>query len=157
MSAEEKYKKSWKHRQMGSCICSGMTDKYVWECAHCALCAHCTHYGGALIALIVVQVGLKKVFEVYVEISSKCESRLKYINSNCSSRGQNPKRFWKFFKTKTKVSNIQEKVSMKVNNMHWKKFANNAVEIANTFNTYFASIFTHDNKNIRKLTLNWKT
>ena len=71
------------------------------------------------------------------------ESRLKYINSICSSRGKNPKRFWSFVKTKTKVSNIPENVSMKVSNTE-RTSAHNAVEIANTFNTYFASIFTHD-------------
>ena len=71
------------------------------------------------------------------------ESRLNYINSICSVREQNPKRFWSFFKTKTKVSNIPDKVSMKVSNTE-RTSANNDVEIANTFNTYFASIFTHD-------------
>ena len=71
------------------------------------------------------------------------ESRLNYINSICSVRGQNPKRFWSFFKTKTKVSNIPDKVSMKVSNTE-RTSSNNDVEIANTFNTYFAFIFTHD-------------
>ena len=55
------------------------------------------------------------------------ESRLKYINSICSSRGKNP----------------TENISMKVSNTE-RTSANNAVEIANTFNTYFAAIFTHD-------------
>ena len=72
-----------------------------------------------------------------------CESRLNYINSICSVREQNSKRFWPFFKTKTKVSNIPDKVSMEVRNTE-RTSANNDVEIANTFNTYFASIFTHD-------------
>jgi thiamine kinase-like enzyme len=34
------------------------------------------------------------------------ESRLDYINSICASREPNPKRFWSFFKIKSKVSNI---------------------------------------------------
>ena len=68
---------------------------------------------------------------------------LNYLNTICSSRAKNPKRFWSFFKTKTKASNIPNNVSKKVSNTE-RTFANNDVDIANIFNTYFAFIFTQD-------------
>ena len=39
------------------------------------------------------------------------ESRLEYLNKICHNRDQNPKRFWSFFKSKSKYSNIPGKVS----------------------------------------------
>ncbi|XP_028419259.1 uncharacterized protein LOC114545074, partial [Dendronephthya gigantea] len=74
------------------------------------------------------------------------DGRLDYINSICSSREYNPKRFWSFFKIKSKVSNIPLKVSVKTGENQRMYFDNNA-EIANTFNEYFASIFTSDTAN----------
>jgi hypothetical protein len=76
------------------------------------------------------------------------ESRLDYINSICASLEHNPKRFWSFFKIKSKVSNIPLKVSVKYGeNQNQRTYSNNNVDIANTFNEYFASIFTHDHDN----------
>ena len=73
------------------------------------------------------------------------ESRLEYINSTCASREHNPKRFWSFFKIKSKVSNIPLEVSIKAGkNEYERAYAKNNAEVANTFNEYFASIFTHD-------------
>ena len=76
------------------------------------------------------------------------ESRLNYINLICASRDLNPKRFWSFFKIKRKISNVPLKVSVKSKeNPNQRTYSNNNVDIANTFNAYFASIFTHDNHN----------
>ena len=76
------------------------------------------------------------------------ESRLNYINLICSSRDLNRKRFWSFFKIKRKISNVPLKVSVKSKENHNQRtYSNNNVDIANTFNEYFASIFTHDNHN----------
>ena len=76
------------------------------------------------------------------------ESRLNYINLICASRDLNPKRFWSFFKIKRKISNVPLKVSVKsMENHNQRTYSNNNVDIANTFNEYFASIFTHDNHN----------
>ena len=71
------------------------------------------------------------------------ESRLEYLNKICDYRDQNPKRFWSFFKSKAKYSNIPGKVSTKVNDNE-RKYADNTTDIANMFNHYFASIFTCD-------------
>ena len=71
------------------------------------------------------------------------ESRLEYLNKICDNRDQNPKRFWSFFKSKSKYSNIPGKVSTKVNDNE-RKYADNTIDIANMFNHYFASIFTCD-------------
>ncbi|CAB3996295.1 Hypothetical predicted protein [Paramuricea clavata] len=65
------------------------------------------------------------------------------MNTICASRDHNPKRFWSFFKTKSKVSNIPGKVSMKENDNE-RLHADNNTDIANMFNEYFASIFTSD-------------
>ncbi|CAB4039189.1 Hypothetical predicted protein, partial [Paramuricea clavata] len=78
------------------------------------------------------------------------ESRLDYINSICASRKPNPKRFWSFLKIKSKVSDIPLKVSLK-SSKNQRKYSNNNVDIANTFNEYFASIFTHDNNSDHNL------
>ena len=72
------------------------------------------------------------------------ESRLDYINSICASCEPNPKRFWSFFKIKSKVSNIPLKDLVKSSeNQNQRRYSNNNVDIANTFNEYFASIVTH--------------
>ena len=71
------------------------------------------------------------------------ESRLEHLNKICDYRDQNPKRFWSFFKSKAKYSNIPGKVSTKVNDNE-RKYADNTTDIANMFNHYFASIFTCD-------------
>jgi hypothetical protein len=42
-------------------------------------------------------------------------SRSKYFDSICSSRGLNPKRFWSLFKLNNKTRNIPQKLSVKVN------------------------------------------
>ena len=42
-------------------------------------------------------------------------SRVEYLNKICANRYNNPKRFWSFFKLKSKVSNIPGKVSVKLN------------------------------------------
>ena len=65
------------------------------------------------------------------------------MNTICASRDHNPERFWSFFKTKSKVSNIPGKVSMKENDNE-RLHADNNTDIANMFNEYFASIFTSD-------------
>ena len=66
------------------------------------------------------------------------------------STDQNPKRFWSFFKIKSKVSNIPLKVSVK-SSENQRTYSNNNVDIANTFNEYFASNFTHDNNSDHNL------
>lgn len=63
------------------------------------------------------------------------QSPLTYINSISSSHRSNPKRSASFFKTKTQVS-------IKLNNSETTSTKNN-VQIPNLFNTYFASIITH--------------
>ena len=72
------------------------------------------------------------------------------INSICASCEPNPKRFWSFFKIKSKVSNIPLKVSVK-SSENQRTYSNNNVDIANTFNEYFTSIFTHDNNSDHNL------
>ena len=49
------------------------------------------------------------------------ESRKEYINSICTSREHNPKRFWSFFKLKSKVSHIPGKVSRQLNEGEGKR------------------------------------
>ncbi|CAB4037892.1 Hypothetical predicted protein [Paramuricea clavata] len=71
------------------------------------------------------------------------DSRLEYMNKICANRDHNPKRFWSFFKTRSKVSNIPGKVSTKVNDSE-RKHANSNTDIANMFNEYFVSIFSSD-------------
>jgi hypothetical protein len=63
------------------------------------------------------------------------DSCLKYMNTICASCDHNPKRFWSFFKTKSKVSNIPGKVSMKENDNE-RLHADNNTDIANMFNEY---------------------
>ena len=76
------------------------------------------------------------------------ESRLNYINSICASRDHNPNRFWSYFKIVSKSSNTPSKVSAKSGiNKSQRICFNNNVDIANCFNQYFASIFTHDSNN----------
>ena len=78
------------------------------------------------------------------------ESRKEYINSICTSREHNPKRFWSFFKLKSKVSHIPGKVSRQLNEGEGKRrsYVENSIDIANTFNEYFASIFTQETDNL---------
>ena len=71
------------------------------------------------------------------------ESRENYISTICSLPFQNPKRFWSFFRTKTKTLTIPNIVYMKLNATE-RQSADNDVDIANTFNTYFALVFTHN-------------
>ena len=71
------------------------------------------------------------------------DSRLEYMNKICANRDYNPKRFWSFFKTRSKVSNIPGKVSTKVNDSE-RMHANSNTDIANMFNEYFVSIFSSD-------------
>ena len=73
------------------------------------------------------------------------DSRSIYLNSICSSRALNPKRFWSLFKFKNKTRNIPEKLSVKVTETK-RSFADNPADIATLFNTYFTSIFTTDPK-----------
>jgi hypothetical protein len=64
-------------------------------------------------------------------------SCLDYINSVCASREHNPKRFWSFFKIKSKVSNVPLKVSVKSSeNQNQRTYSNNNIHIANNFNEY---------------------
>ena len=80
------------------------------------------------------------------------ERRLNYINSICASRDHNPKRFWSYFKIVSKSSNTTSKVSLKSGiNKSQRMCFNNNVDIANCFNEYFASIFTHDNNDDHNL------
>ena len=71
------------------------------------------------------------------------ESHLEYWNKINDNHYPNPKRFWSFFKSKAKYSNILGKVSTKVNDNE-RKYADNTTDRANMFNHYFASIFTCD-------------
>ena len=75
-------------------------------------------------------------------------SRSKYFDSICSSRGLNPKRFWSLFKLNNKTRNIPQKLSVKVTETK-RTFAGNLADIAALFNNYFTSIFTTD-PNIEK-------
>ena len=70
-------------------------------------------------------------------------SRSKYFDSICSSRGLNPKRFWSLFKLNNKIRNIPQKLSVKVTETK-RTFAGNPADIAALFNNYFTSIFTTD-------------
>ncbi len=70
------------------------------------------------------------------------DNLLKYMNTICVSHDHNPKRFWSFFKKKSKVSNIPGNVLIK--NDHERIHADNNTDIANMFNDYFASIITSD-------------
>ena len=94
----------------------------------------------------------KKGFEIYVQISNACcvKAARNTFNSICTSREHNPKRFWSFFKLKSKVSHIPGKVSRRLNEGEGKRrsYAENSIDIANTFNEYFASIFTQDTDNL---------
>ena len=71
------------------------------------------------------------------------DSRAEYLNKICANRYNNPKRFWSFFKLKSKVSNIPGKVSVKVND-NKRINADTNICIANMFNEYFASNFNTD-------------
>ena len=82
------------------------------------------------------------------------ESRFNYTNSCniCASRDHNPKRFWSYFKIMSKSSNTPSKLSVKSGECQSQRtYFNNNVDIANCFNEYFASIFTHDNNNDHNL------
>ena len=80
------------------------------------------------------------------------ESRFNYTNSICASRDHNPKRFWSYFKIMSKSSNTPSKLSVKSGEYQSQRtHFNNNVDIANCFNEYFASIFTHDNNNDHNL------
>ncbi|CAB3991202.1 Hypothetical predicted protein, partial [Paramuricea clavata] len=70
-------------------------------------------------------------------------SRSKYFDSICSSRGLNPKRFWSLFKFNNKTRNIPQKLSVKVTETK-RTSAGNPADIAALFNNYFTSIFTTD-------------
>ena len=70
-------------------------------------------------------------------------SRSKYLDSICSSRGVNPKRFWSLFKLNNKTRNFPGKLSAKVTETE-RRFAANPADIAALFNNYFTSIFTID-------------
>ncbi|CAB3993693.1 Hypothetical predicted protein [Paramuricea clavata] len=70
-------------------------------------------------------------------------SRYKYFDSICSSRGLNPKRFWSLFKFNNKTRNIPQKLSVKVTETK-RTSAGNPADIAALFNNYFTSIFTTD-------------
>ena len=80
------------------------------------------------------------------------ESSLNYINSICASRNHNPNHFWSYFKIVSKSSNTPSKVLSKSGISQSQRicFKNN-VSIANCFNEYFASIFTHDNNDDHNL------
>ena len=72
-----------------------------------------------------------------------CESRTNYINSICDDHGYNPKRFWLFFKLKSKTCNVPEKVSMRAEG-NSRKYTETPTDVANLFNNYFTSIITTD-------------
>ncbi len=72
-----------------------------------------------------------------------CNNRLDYMNSICASHQNNQKRFWSFFKLKSKISNVPGKVSMKIGETE-TVYVDEKTDIANMFNQYFASIFTKD-------------
>ena len=71
------------------------------------------------------------------------DNRLEYMNRICASQENNPKRFWSYFKLKSKASNVPGKVSMKIIETERTYFDGNT-DIVNAFNKYFASIFTKD-------------
>ena len=71
------------------------------------------------------------------------DSRAEYLNKICANRHNNPKRFWSFFKLKSKVSNIPGKVSVKLNDSE-RINADTNIGIAHMFNEYFASNFNTD-------------
>ena len=71
------------------------------------------------------------------------DSPLEYMNRICTSKESNTKRFWSYFKLKSKVSNIPDKVSIKINETE-RIIVDGNTDIANAFNKYFASIFTKD-------------
>ena len=71
------------------------------------------------------------------------DSRLEYMNRICTSKESNTKRFWSYFKLKSKASNIPDKVSIKINEIE-RIIVDGNTDIANAFNKYFASIFTKD-------------
>jgi len=75
------------------------------------------------------------------------DSRAEYLNTICACRYINPKRFWSFFKLKSKVSIIPGKVSVKVNENE-RINADTNTGIANMFNEYFASIFNNESGSI---------
>ena len=70
-------------------------------------------------------------------------NRLDYMNSICASHQNNQKRFWSFFKLKSKISNVPGKVSMEISETE-RVYVDENTDIANMFNQYFASIFTKD-------------
>ena len=71
------------------------------------------------------------------------DSRLEYMNRICTSKESNTKRFWSYFKLKSKVSNIPDKVPIKINETE-RIIVDGNTDIANAVNKYFASIFTKD-------------
>ena len=71
------------------------------------------------------------------------DNRLEYVNRICASQETNPKRFWPYFKLKSKASNVPGKVSMRINETERTYFDGNT-DIVNAFNKYFAAIFTKD-------------
>ena len=70
-------------------------------------------------------------------------NRLDYMNSICASHQNNQKRFWSFFKLKSKISNVPGKVLMEISETE-RVYVDENTDIANMFNQYFASIFTKD-------------
>ena len=75
------------------------------------------------------------------------DSRAEYLNTICACRYINPKRYWSFFKLKSKVSITPGKVSVKVNENE-RINADTNTGIANMFNEYFASIFNNESGSI---------
>ena len=65
------------------------------------------------------------------------------MNRICASQENNPKRFWSYFKFKSKSSNVPGKVSIKIIETE-RTYFEGKTDIINAFNKYFASIFTKD-------------
>ena len=65
------------------------------------------------------------------------------MNRICASQENNPKRFWSYFKLKSKASNVAGNVSIKIIETERTYFDGNT-DIVNAFNKYFASIFSKD-------------
>ena len=75
------------------------------------------------------------------------DSRVEYRIRICACHYYNSKRFWSFFKLKSKVSITPRKVSAKVNDSE-RINADANTGIANMFNEYFAFIVNTDSAGI---------
>ena len=79
------------------------------------------------------------------------DSRKEFFGSLESDISVNPKRFWSILKTKSKSRSIPDHITMEAttgvnaqaaHNQAHRCSADSPLEIANLFNTYFASVFS---------------